>query len=239
MGPNPGLEIQLTRAGRHLAGIDCQVKSARPGVSRGRVITFGKMLRWRETSFPPRARFPIFAAPSRILFREIRDCDRKGHSRRPHDLPGVRLSATGRFKIRHVGMDSEDSITGTGPASETVLAEVSTGVAGTAASDGVSDSAGGGGLAGASDPAGDLAGHGSTPGVGHPTGSIPGGIGATIATMTVRQPTQTTIPTMTIPCIPRRRKTTGTLKPPARHQKIKASLHPSVMQKPWTLSFSI
>jgi hypothetical protein len=161
-GPHPGLEIQPARAGKPLAGIGRPAKSTRPGVSQGKVITFGKTLQWRETSFPHHAHFPTFAAPSRILFQPIRDCGPLGHSRRLHDLTTVPLSATALFWIRHVGMDSEDSTTGTGAASGTILTKVSAGVAGTAASDGVSDSAGGGGPAGASDPAGDLAGRGLT-----------------------------------------------------------------------------
>src|SRR6266853_2546296 len=124
-------------------------------------------------------------------------------------------------------MDSEESTTGTGPASGTVLAEVSAGVAGTAASDGVSDSAGG--------QAGNFAGRGSATGIGDRTGSITGGIGAIIVTPIIQQPTRPAIPTTTIPCTLRQQKTTRAVKPPARHQKIKAPLHPSVMQKPWTL----
>jgi hypothetical protein len=124
-------------------------------------------------------------------------------------------------------MDSEDSLTGTGPG----LAMVFAGVAGTAVSDGVSDSAGG--------PAGDMAGRGLTTGIGGRTGSIPGGIGAIIVTTAIRQPTQPTIPTTTIPFILHRQKTIRTVRPPVRRQKIKVLHHPSVIQKLWTLSFSI
>ena len=96
-GPHPGLEIQPARAGRHLAGIGRPVKSARPGVSQGRAITFGRTLPRRETSFPHHAHFPACAAPSRIPFQEIQDCGRMGVCWRRPVLPRVPLSATGPF----------------------------------------------------------------------------------------------------------------------------------------------
>jgi hypothetical protein len=93
------LEVQRGQDGRNLAGTGRPVKSTQPGVSQARAMTFGETLPLRETSFPPHARVPIFAALSRIqiLFREIQDYDRTGQSCRRPDLPQVQLSVTGRF----------------------------------------------------------------------------------------------------------------------------------------------